>query len=79
MKDPEFRRAYEELEPVYILIGKLIEQRIKYGLTQKQLASKLGTKQSAISRFESGHYNPSLQFLYKLARGLGVKLKIMVS
>ncbi|MFH0873533.1 MAG: helix-turn-helix transcriptional regulator [Candidatus Komeilibacteria bacterium] len=78
MKDPKFRRAYEELEPEYALLKKMIQLRIAKGLTQKQLAKKLGTKQSAISRLENGNLNPTLKSFYKLARALDAKVKITV-
>jgi len=45
-------------------------------LTQEELAQKIGTRQSNISRLEGGNYNPSLQFLKKLARGLEKELHI---
>ncbi|MEK7183665.1 MAG: helix-turn-helix domain-containing protein [Patescibacteria group bacterium] len=79
LKDPEVRKHYDALEPEFAIIKLLIEKRLKEGLSQAQLATKLGTKQSAISRFESGTYNPTLLFLNKLAEGLNVKLKITVS
>jgi transcriptional regulator with XRE-family HTH domain len=66
--------VYDSMELEYKLIDAVIEQRIKHGLTQKQLAKKIGTKQSAISRFERGGSNPSLAFLKKLASALGMKL-----
>ncbi|MEK7584100.1 MAG: helix-turn-helix transcriptional regulator [Patescibacteria group bacterium] len=79
LKDPEVRKAYDDLGPQFALIEKIIEKRISEGLTQKELARRIGTKQSAIARFESGTYNPTLGFLRKVARGLDVKLKITVS
>lgn len=45
-------------------------------MTQNDLAKLTGTKQSNISRFESGNYNPSLEFLEKVASALGKKIKI---
>ncbi len=79
LKDPEFKKAYDALEPEYALIEKLIENRINKGITQAALAKKMGTKQSAISRFEAGGSNPTVAFLYKLADALGVQLKITIS
>ena len=76
LKDKEIRWAYKELMPEFSLIEMIIRRRIKKGLTQRELARKIGTKQSAISRFESGTYNPSFSFLQKLADALGVRLKI---
>ena len=78
-KDPAVKKAYDDLGPQFALIEKIIEKRINEGLTQKELARRVGTKQSAIARFESGSYNPSLAFLQKLARGLGVKLEVTIS
>ena len=54
----------------------IIERRLAKGLTQSDLAKKLGTKQSAIARLESGNYNPSLAFLNKVATALDTKLKV---
>lgn len=76
LKDWEIRRAYEKIGPEYAVVEAIIEKRIKKGLTQVELARKMGTKQSAISRLESGAYNPSLAFLAKAAKALGARLEI---
>ncbi len=78
LKDPEFRKEYMALEAEYKIIRLLIQKRLDKGISQKELAKKIGTKQSAISRFESGDYNPSLSFLSKLSGALGAKLKISI-
>ncbi|OGM31391.1 transcriptional regulator [Candidatus Woesebacteria bacterium RIFCSPHIGHO2_01_FULL_44_10] len=76
MKNPEFVREYKKLEPKYKLISQLIGARLKKGLTQKELAQKIGTKQSAIARIEAGNVNPTVSFLEKVAQALGQKLVI---
>lgn len=76
MKDPEFVRAYQKLQPEFAIIRKIIEARVKDGITQKKLAKRMGTKQSAISRLESGNANPSLSFLGRLAEALDSRLEI---
>ena len=76
VRDPEFKRAYDDLELEYQLISAIIDQRNKKGLTQQKLAEKLGTKQSAIARFEAGNANPTLSFLKKLSRALDLKLTV---
>lgn len=76
MKDPEFKKAYDELEFEFQLIRALIDARAKKGLTQEKLARLLGTKQSAIARFETGNANPRLSFMKKLTRALDVKLTL---
>ena len=76
MKDPEFKAAYDALGPEFELMEAVIAKRIEKKMTQKQLAHKIGTKQSAIARLESGGSNPSLAFLRKVAGALGVGLHI---
>ena len=76
MKNPEFKKAYDELEFEFQIIDALISKRIREGLTQKELAEKVGTKQSAIARFESGQYNPSLNFISKLSKALDLRLTV---
>ena len=79
LKDRQVNRAYKNLGPEFELIQSIIEKRLKQGLTQAELAKKLNTKQSAISRLERGDYNPSLAFLDRLAKALGTKLHISLS
>ena len=50
--------------------------RKKKNITQEDLAARVGTKKSNISRFESGRYNPSLDFLIKVSSSLGMQLQI---
>jgi len=76
LKDPEFAKEYKALEPEYAIIKQLIQSRSELNLTQKELADKIGIKQSNISRLESGNYNPTLDFLKKVAIGLGKELHI---
>ena len=78
LSDPGVAREYERLKPRYELISELISARAKKGLTQEELAKKMGTKQSAIARVESGNANPSVAFLEKLAFALGSKLIIQI-
>ena len=79
LKDHQIKQAYKKLSPEFELIQLIIERRLKQGLTQTELAKKLNTKQSAISRLERGDYNPSLVFLNRLAKALNVKLHISLS
>lgn len=79
LKNPELRKMYDALSPEFLVIEKLIETRLKKGLSQSDLAGRIGTKQSAISRFESGNYNPTVSFLCKVADALDTKLRITIS
>lgn len=76
LKNPAVKKEYDRLTPEYAVISQLITIRNQKGMTQEGLAKKLGTKQSAIARFESGNYNPTLEFLQKTANALGRKLII---
>ena len=76
LKDPAFKAEYDKLEPEFAVIEAILEARVKKHMTQEQLAKKIGTKQSAIARIESGNANPSIGFLQKLAEALGKKLVI---
>lgn len=75
LKDPKFKAEYDKLQPEFAII----RARIEGGLTQKELAQKIGTKQSVISRLESGRANPSVGFLKKLAEALNTHLEIRFS
>lgn len=76
LKNPKVKKEYDRLGPEFAIISQLIELRAKKHLTQKGLAKKLGTKQSAIARLESGNGNPTLEFLHKTAKALNRKLVI---
>jgi len=76
LKRPGVKAEYDALAPEYELIKQIITARQEKQLTQKQLAEKVGTKQSSIARLESGSYNPSFQFLQKIANALDKKLTI---
>lgn len=76
MKDIEFKEEYEKLKPRYDIISQIIEERAKQNITQEELAFRVGTQKSNISRLESGTYNPSLDFLIKVAQSLGKEMQI---
>ncbi len=78
MKDEEFREEYEMLKPRYDVISQIIEERSKQSITQEELALRVGTQKSNISRLESGTYNPSLDFLVKVAHSLGKEMQIVL-
>lgn len=79
LKNGKILSAYEALAPEFEVIAALIKRRLEKGFTQRELAKRVGTKQSAIARLESGTYNPSLDFLKKVTHALDARLRIMVS
>ena len=76
LKDPEFRKALEETRVEYEVARAIIHARAKYKLTQKQLAAKLKTRQSVISRVENAQTTVSLSFLKRFTDVFGGKLII---
>jgi len=76
LKEPEFKKEWDKLELRYIFIKEFIKIRSTYNLSQAQLAKKLNTTQSVISRIENGNVNISLDFLDKLARAFDKKVEI---
>ena len=74
MRDPEFRKAYEDQEPAY----QVARLRIMRGLTQKELADLVGTKQPSIARLESGSDLPRLSFLQRVVEALGGRVTITI-
>lgn len=78
LKDPKVKEVYDSLELEFSIIRQILDKRLKKGISQKDLAKKIGTGQSAISRLESGRYNPSLSFLKKISEALGSKLEVKI-
>jgi transcriptional regulator with XRE-family HTH domain len=76
LQDPEFRAAYEALEPEYAIIAAIIEARKNSGLTQKELSERTGIAQGDISKIENASANPSLETLKRLAAGMDMRLKL---
>jgi len=76
LKDKQFKKEWDRLEPEYRLIESLITARLKKGLTQEKLAKKVNTKQESISRVESGRVTPTIPFLKKIAHALDANLDI---
>ncbi len=76
LKNPAFRQALKDTKLEYQIARQIILARIKKGITQQSLAKKLQTKQSVISRVESGEHLPSLSFLHRLANAVGTNLTV---
>lgn len=76
LKNPVLKAEYDRLQPEFAMIQAMIDARRRKGVTQKILAKKIGTKQSVISRLESGRANPSIAFLKRLAGALDARLEV---
>ena len=76
LKDEEFRKEYEAIQPEMDVIRAIVDARISQNLTQKELAERTGINQADISKLENGTRNPSVNLLKRLADGMGMALKI---
>ena len=76
LKNPEFKKAWEESEPSYQLSRTLIKKRLAQKISQIELAKKANTTQAVISRLENMTVNPSMELLQRIAKALNVNLKI---
>ncbi len=76
MKDPEFKKEWDDLELEYQVQAELIRARLECNMTQAELAEKSGIRQSNISRIENGNAIPRLDTLKALAVAMEKNLKI---
>ena len=76
MKNPEFVKEYEAIQPEMDIIRAMVDARISQNLTQKELAERTGIHQADISKLENGTRNPSLKLLKRLADGMDMVLRI---
>ena len=76
LKNPEVKAEYDSLEPEFNIIQAMIDARRNLNITQKELSERTGITQADISRIENGTRNPSLEMVKRLAKGLGMQLKL---
>lgn len=75
-EDPSYREAYDALESEFALVNALIQARTRAHLSQAEVASRMGTTESAVSRLESGRVKPSTRTLERYAKATGHRLHI---
>ena len=78
LNDPAYKAEYDALGPEFELMESLVRARTSAGLTQAEVAERMGTTQSAVARLESGRPLPSTRTLQRYARATGSKLRIML-
>ncbi|ALS98918.1 helix-turn-helix domain-containing protein [Lacimicrobium alkaliphilum] len=76
LDNPEVKAEYDDLESEFNLIDKLLTMRTTAGLTQEQVAERMKTQKSNISRLERGNANPSWATLLKYAHACGFDLSL---
>ena len=76
LKDPEFKKIWEDSQTEYQIMKEICDARIKAQITQEELSKKSGITQADLSRIENGNGNPSIRTLKRIATALGCKLQI---
>lgn len=76
LKDPEFKKYFDEYGKQLEIAYTILQLRKKEGLSQAELAKKIGTKQSNVARMEAGEQNFTTEMLQKIATALNRNLKI---
>ena len=76
LERPGVRKAYRALEDEFAFLDEVLKARAAAGLTQSQVAERIGTTQSAIARLESGAGKPSVATLQRYANALGYQVQI---
>lgn len=83
LKDPEVKKAYDDLEEEFALVAELIRARKMKGKSQKEVAKAMHTSPSAISRLEAGYggerHSPTLNTLRRYAHAVGCCLSIKLT
>ncbi len=78
MREPEFREAIAEPDPKFEIYAALTRARAESGLSQLEVARRMGTSQPAVARIEAGTHSPTLSTLRAYVEALGAKLEIRV-
>lgn len=79
LADPSVKAEYDALAPEFEIAAELLRARLRAGLSQAELASRMGTSQSAIARLESGQTLPSTKTLLRFAEATGSKIEVRLS
>ncbi len=78
LHEEEYRLAVERTQFANDVAVKVIQYRVKHGLSQVQLARRLGMRQPNVARLESGEHEPSLSTLARLSLALGLDFSVEV-
>ena len=76
LKEPAYKKAFEETQIEFEIAKEIIEARMKSGLSQEDLATLMETSQSAIARLESGNSLPSMRTLAKFAKATNSHIQV---
>ncbi|HUZ11887.1 MAG TPA: helix-turn-helix transcriptional regulator [Caulobacteraceae bacterium] len=76
LTDPEVKAAYDRLGPIFAVVGEMIEARQAAGLTQTDVAARMGASQSVVARLENARHMPTFEMIARYAAAIGRRLDI---
>jgi DNA-binding XRE family transcriptional regulator len=79
LANPKVKAEYDALAPEFEIAAELLRARLRAGLSQAELAARMGTSQSTVARLESGQTLPSTKTLLRYAEATGSKFRVRLS
>lgn len=79
LANPKVKAEYDALAPEFEIAAELLRARLRAGLSQTELAARMGTSQSAVARLESGDTLPSTKTLLRYAEATGSRVRVKLS
>ena len=79
LSDPQAQAEYQRLGPIYAVVGEMVDARQSAGLTQAELARRMGTSQSVIARLESARHMPTFDLISRYAQALGQRVEVRLA
>ena len=76
LPDPEVKAEYDRLGPIFAVVGEMIEARRAAGLTQTDIATRMGTSQSVVARLENARHMPTFDMIARYAAAIGRRLDV---
>jgi ribosome-binding protein aMBF1 (putative translation factor) len=76
LKNPDFKRSYDELAPEFDIVSQIIALRLQRNLSQRDLAARMGTPQPSIARMESTRAIKNLDYVRRVADALDARLEV---
>ena len=79
LADPQAQAEYERLGPIVAVVGEMVDARQSAGLTQAELARRMGTSQSVVARLENARHMPTFDLMSRYAQALDRRIEVRLS
>jgi ribosome-binding protein aMBF1 (putative translation factor) len=76
LTDLDVKAEYDRLGPIFAVVGEMIEARQEAGLTQAEVASRMGTTQSVVARLETARHMPTFDLVARYAAAIGRRIDV---